>query len=165
MPRRCRSCRFARLFAPVRIDSKQEIEVLAHTRASAPLPCSSDGLGMVSPLGHCHLGPRLSCRHVRLGALFRRAVSVCVISIVAIAPSLRIGGAACRTHTHARTQWKGGGVGGTHTLTVPDKRARTKVFEGVPTIPPAADLNVFFSSFFTPTTQEHFWRHLAFGAG
>lgn len=61
---------------------------------------------ILSPVGHCHLGPRLSCRHVRLETLFRRAGSVCVISIVAIAPSLRSGGAAyylC-AHTHANTQ-------------------------------------------------------------
>lgn len=61
-----------------------------------------------SPLGHCHLGPRLSCRHVRLETLFRRAGSFCVISIVAIAPSLRSGGAAyclcARVRMHANTK-------------------------------------------------------------
>ncbi|KAG7499073.1 hypothetical protein JOB18_028444 [Solea senegalensis] len=50
--------------------------------------------GIRSPVARCHLGSRLSCRHVRLETLFWRAGSVCVISIVAIAPSLRIGGAA-----------------------------------------------------------------------
>lgn len=50
--------------------------------------------------GHCHLGPRLSCRHVRLETLFRKSGSVCVISIAAIAPSLRSGGAAYYLYAH-----------------------------------------------------------------
>lgn len=73
-----------------------------------------------SPLGHCHLGPRLSCRHVRLETLFRRAWSFCVISIAAIAPSLRSGGAAyclfahVRTHAYTRMHTRGGERRGTY---------------------------------------------------
>ena len=52
-----------------------------------------------SPLGHCHLGPRLSCRHVRLETLFRRAVSFCVISIVA---QWRSSSLPVRARPHAR---------------------------------------------------------------
>lgn len=103
-----------------------------------------------SPLGHCHLGPRLSCRHVRLETLFRRAGSFCVISIVAIAPSLRSGGAAyclfahVRTHAYTRMHTRGGERRGTYTQ------------KGL-----YADNNLLIMK---NKRQEHFCRHLALGA-
>lgn len=59
-----------------------------------------------SPLGYCHLVPRLSCRHVRLETLFRRAGSFCVISIVA---QWRRGLLLVRARPHAYTQMHTGG--------------------------------------------------------
>lgn len=93
----------------LQIHLKESDEPVGCTQAGFSVPHLGGKPRIISPVGHCHLGSRLSCRHVRLETLFWRAGSVCVISIVAIAPSLRSGGAAhyryARTlkHTHRET--------------------------------------------------------------
>lgn len=101
----------------LQIHLKESNEPVWCRQASFSVPYLGEKPRILSPVGHCHLGPRLSCRHVRLETLFRRAGSVCVISIVAIAPSLRSGGAAYYLYahhirslarSHAHTQARGG---------------------------------------------------------
>lgn len=73
---------------------KESDEPPGCTQAARSVPYLAGKPKITSLVGHCHLGARLSCRHVRLETLFWGAGSVCVISIVAIAPSLRSGRAA-----------------------------------------------------------------------
>ena len=100
----------------LQIHLKESDERFRCTQAGVSVPYLGGKPRIISPVGHCHLGPRLSCRHVRLETLFRRAGFVCVISILAIAPSLRSGGAAyylcalhTQTHTHTHTRRERGG--------------------------------------------------------
>lgn len=96
----------------LQIHLKESNEPFGFTQDGFSVPYLAGKPKITSPVGHCHLGPRLSCRHVRLETLFWRAGSVCVISIVAIAPSLRSGGAAhyryARTLKHTHTETHGG---------------------------------------------------------